>query len=304
MRKKMLLLLMTGWTAAYGADYNIVDYGAKADTTILCTAALQQAIDDCSRAGGGRVVVPAGMYKTGSIRLKSHVCLYLEQGATLYGSTRLSDYMPMKSDYVSLRTNTETIQLIYADQVSHVTIDGDGTIDGQGRAFKKLSWNDEGITRPHLLRFIQSSDITVRGITLRNSGCWMQHYLACDRLHIDGIKVFNRNNYNNDALDLDGCHDVIVRGIGICQDGIFIESEGQRQIIQSGHYQRLWLRITNNSLENTHQFAYSTDGQRFVSAGSAFSMHSGYWKGIRVGLFCYGNDGKAQFDVFSQKVSH
>lgn len=54
MRKKMLLLLMTGWTAAYGADYNIVDYGAKADTTILCTSALQQAIDDCSRAGGGR----------------------------------------------------------------------------------------------------------------------------------------------------------------------------------------------------------------------------------------------------------
>ena len=226
----MLLLLMTGWTAAYGADYNIVDYGAKPDTTILCTVALRQAIDDCSRAGGGRVVVPAGMYKTGSIRLKSHVCLYLEQGATLYGSTRLSDYMPMKSDYVSLRTNTETIQLIYADQVSHVTIDGDGTIDGQGRAFKKLSWNDEGITRPHLLRFIQSSDITVRGITLRNSGCWMQHYLACDRLHIDGIKVFNRNNYNNDALDLDGCHDVIVRGIiaDSDDDGITLKSTSPR----------------------------------------------------------------------------
>jgi polygalacturonase len=60
------------------------------------------------------------------------------------------------------------------------------------------------------LRFIQSQDITIKGVTLRNSGCWMQHYLACDRLKIDGIKVFNRNNYNNDALDLDGCHDVIV----------------------------------------------------------------------------------------------
>ena len=47
-------------------------------------------------------------------------------------------------------------------------------------------------------------------VTLRNSGCWMQHYLACDRVHIRGIKVFNRNNYNNDALDLDGCHDVVV----------------------------------------------------------------------------------------------
>jgi polygalacturonase len=191
-------------------DYNIVDYGAKTDTTMLSTAALQQAIDDCSRAGGGRVVVPTGDYLIGSIELRSNVNLHLEQGATLYGSTRLEDYRPMKSDYVSLRTQTTTIQLIYADRVKNVCIDGQGTIDGRGRAFKKLSWNDEGITRPHLLRIIRGEDINVSDITLRNSGCWMQHYLACDRLRIDGIKVFNRNNYNNDALDIDGCHEVIV----------------------------------------------------------------------------------------------
>ena len=198
---------------AFAGDFNIVSYGAKSDTTVLCTAAIQQAIDDCSKAGGGRVVVPAGQYKTGTIILKSDVHLFLEQGATLYGSTDLKDYRPMKSDYVSLRTQTNTIQLIYADKVKNVVIDGYGTIDGRGRAFKKLSWNDEGITRPHLLRFIQGEDITVRNITLKNSGCWMQHYLACDRVRIEGIKVQNRNNYNNDALDLDGCHDVIVQGM-------------------------------------------------------------------------------------------
>ena len=198
---------------AIAADYNIVSYGAKSDTTVLSTAAIQQAIDDCSKAGGGRVIVPAGQYKIGTIILKSDVHLFLEQGATLFGSTDLKDYKPMKSDYVSLRTQTNTIQLIYADKVKNVVIDGYGTIDGRGRAFKKLSWNDEGITRPHLLRFIQGEDITVRNITLKNSGCWMQHYLACDRLKIEGIKVQNRNNYNNDALDLDGCHDVIVQGM-------------------------------------------------------------------------------------------
>jgi polygalacturonase/beta-xylosidase len=199
--------------AASAADYNIVSYGAKSDTTVLSTTAIQQAIDDCSKAGGGRVVVPAGQYKIGTIVLKSDVHLFLEQGATLYGSTDLKDYKPMKSNYVSLRTQTNTIQLIYADKVRNVVIDGYGTIDGRGSAFKKLSWNDEGITRPHLLRFIQGEDITVRNITLKNSGCWMQHYLACDRLRIEGIKVQNRNNYNNDALDLDGCHDVIVQGM-------------------------------------------------------------------------------------------
>ena len=215
---------------AKAADFNIRDYGAKSDTTQLSTSALQQAIDDCSKAGGGRVVVPAGQYKIGTVVLKSHVHLYLEQGATLYGSTNLDDYLPMKSDFVSLRTHTTTIQLIYADKVSHVVISGQGTIDGRGRAFKKLSWNDEGITRPHLLRFIQSEDITVKDITLRNSGCWMQHYLACDRLNIDGIKVFNRNNYNNDALDIDGCHDVIIRGLmaDSDDDGITLKSTSPR----------------------------------------------------------------------------
>ncbi|MBR4897378.1 MAG: glycoside hydrolase [Prevotella sp.] len=223
-------MLANALAISQAKDYNITDYGAKSDTTVLSTTALQRAIDLCSEAGGGRVVVPAGSYKIGSIELKSHVHLYLEHGATLYGSTRLEDYRPMKSGYVSLRTQSTTIQLIYADGVKDVTIDGQGTIDGRGKAFKKLTWNDEGITRPHLLRFIESEDITIRDITLKNSGCWMQHYLACNRLHIDGISVFNRNNYNNDALDLDGCHDVIVTGMiaDSDDDGITLKSTSPR----------------------------------------------------------------------------
>lgn len=211
-------------------DYVITDYGAVNDTTVLSTEAIQHAIDDCSAAGGGRVVVPTGNYKTGTIALKSHVELYLERGATLFGSTDLKDYRKVKPAYLSLRTQTETIQLIYADRVDDVAIAGSGTIDGRGKAFPKLSWNDEGITRPHLLRFIDSKDITVEGITLRNSGCWMQHYLACDRVRIHGIKIFNRNNYNNDALDLDGCHDVVVSDIiaDSDDDGITLKSTSPR----------------------------------------------------------------------------
>jgi len=224
------LLLLSSTLHLTARDYVITDYGAVSDTTVLSTDALQQCIDRCSAAGGGRVVVPAGQYKTGTIVLKSNVHLHLELGATLYGSTDLRDYCRMKSSYVSLRTHTETIQLVFADSVENVVIDGYGTIDGQGRVFPKLSWNDEGITRPHLLRFIQSRDIVVRDITLRNSGCWMQHYLACDRVRISGIKVFNRNNYNNDALDLDGCHDVLVTDVTADSDddGITLKSTSPR----------------------------------------------------------------------------
>jgi len=211
-------------------DYNISDYGAKSDTTQLSTKALQQAIDLCSKDGGGQVVVPTGNYKIGTIILRSHVHLHLEQGATLYGSTDLRDYIRVKSSYQSLRTHTETVQLIYADSVENVIIDGYGTIDGRGSVFPKLTWNDEGITRPHLLRFIQSQNIVIRDITLKNSGCWMQHYLACDRLRISGIRVTNRNNYNNDALDLDGCHDVVVSDMiaDSDDDGITLKSTSPR----------------------------------------------------------------------------
>lgn len=224
---------MTLAAAALTAEarvYDITDYGAVSDTTRLSTAAVQKAIDNCNAAGGGTVSVPAGNYKIGSIVLRSNVTLNLENGATLYGSTDIADYKPMTTDYVSLRTNVPTIQLIYADNASNVAITGLGTIDGRGKAFPKLTWNDEGITRPHLLRLIRCSDVTVSGVTLKNSGCWMQHYLACDRVKIHGITVINRNNYNNDALDLDGCHNVTVSDMiaDSDDDGITLKSTSPR----------------------------------------------------------------------------
>lgn len=230
---KNIIIAMTLAAAALTAEarvYDITDYGAVSDTTRLSTAAVQKAIDSCNAAGGGTVSVPAGNYKIGSIVLRSNVTLNLENGATLYGSTDIADYQPMTTDYVSLRTNVPTIQLIYADNASNVAITGLGTIDGRGKAFPKLSWNDEGITRPHLLRLIRCSDVTVSGVTLKNSGCWMQHYLACDRVKIHGITVINRNNYNNDALDLDGCHNVTVSDMiaDSDDDGITLKSTSPR----------------------------------------------------------------------------
>ena len=224
------LLLAAACSPIQAKDFFIGDYGAVGDTTRLSTVAIQRAIDACAEAGGGRVVVPAGQYKTGTLVLRSHVNLHLEAGATLFGSTSLADYRPMRPAYVSLRTQRETVQLLYADNAEHVVIDGYGTIDGRGRAFAKLSWNDEGITRPHLLRFIQCRDVVVKDVTLRNSGCWMQHYLASDRVRIEGIRVFNRNNYNNDALDIDGCHDLVVHGMmaDSDDDGITLKSTSPR----------------------------------------------------------------------------
>ena len=94
------------------------------------------------------------------------------------------------------------------------------------------------------------------------------------------------------------CSGKLFRGIGLCQEGIFIEAHGHRQIVKQGKYDKVWLRLTNDCIENSHQFYYSTDGRRFKKAGDAFPMRLGYWKGIRTGLFCYGEDGLAQFDYY------
>ena len=98
------------------------------------------------------------------------------------------------------------------------------------------------------------------------------------------------------------------RAIGLCQQGIFVEANGKKQIIKEGSFPKLYLRVTNDCQQNSHQFAYSTDGQLFTPVDAPFSMRAGYWKGIRVGLFCYGSDGQAQFDYFhsqqTEDVSH
>ena len=98
------------------------------------------------------------------------------------------------------------------------------------------------------------------------------------------------------------CSGKLFRGIGLCPQGVFVEAHGQRHIVKAGKFSKLYLRITNDCQQNRHQFSYSTDGKHWTSAGDAFPMRSGYWKGIRVGLFCYGHDGTAHFDYFRQQV--
>lgn len=230
MKNYLLPLILLFTTQAYSISYNVIDFGAVSDTNYLSTKAIQIAIDQCSKKGGGDIVVPAGSYKIGTIILKSNTNLYLEPGATLYGSTNLDDYLNLKPNFISLRTQEATKQLIYSENATNVSISGYGEINGRGKIFKKMSWNDEGITRPHLIRFIECSNINVSGITLKNSACWMQHYLACDKVQIHGLKIFNRNNFNNDALDLDGCTNVTVSDIisDSDDDGITLKSTSNR----------------------------------------------------------------------------
>jgi len=73
-------------------DFLITDFGAKAGISYTNTIAINKAIETCAGKGGGRVIIPAGIFKSGTLLMKDHVTLYLESGATLLASTDLKDF--------------------------------------------------------------------------------------------------------------------------------------------------------------------------------------------------------------------
>ena len=213
--------------------FNVRDQGATGDGKTTDTAALQAAINACAAVGGGTVVFPAGTYLSGTLMLKSRVALWLQSGAVLLGSTQLKDYPPIVPAFRSYTdVNYVERSLIYAERVQDVAIFGQGIINGQGEAaaFKLGGGRDHYKQRPFLIRMIEGQRVSVRDITLLNSPMWVQHYLACDDVVIDGITVHSLVNVNNDGLDLDGCQRVRVANCSITSgdDAIVLKSTAPR----------------------------------------------------------------------------
>lgn len=194
------------------SGFNVSGFGAVGDGETLNTLAIQAAIDACAKAGGGNVILPAGTYLSGTLMLRDHVNLHLQEGATLLGSTNPEDYPEIKTRIRNYYEDIVLQSLIFGEDLNHVGITGKGTIDGQGAAFvvntKKKP--NRYLDRPHLIRLYACKNVLVRDINLQNSAMWMQHYLACENLTVNGIKVYNHANQNNDMIDVDGCRNVII----------------------------------------------------------------------------------------------
>ena len=115
-------------------DFTITQYGAKGDADTDCTEAFKKAIDACSAAGGGRVVVPAGSYMTGAIHLKSNVNLYVMEGATVIFYSNPRYYLPVVYTRFEGTECMNFSPLIYAFEQENIAITGTGTLDGSGAA--------------------------------------------------------------------------------------------------------------------------------------------------------------------------
>jgi hypothetical protein len=204
-------LLLTPLLALHAAStvFDPCDFGAKPDGQTLCTEAIQKAVDACAAARGGTVRLAGGRFLSGTIYMRSHVTIEVAAGAKWLGSTNIAHYPHNRPTIRSYTDNYVTQSLIYGENLQNVGLTGRGVIDGQGASFSRIRERPFE-NRPYLIRLINCRDVLVEGLRLQNSAMWMQHYLACERVIVRGIRVSNFSNYNNDGIDLDGCKDCIV----------------------------------------------------------------------------------------------
>ncbi|HVW19955.1 MAG TPA: glycosyl hydrolase family 28 protein [Opitutaceae bacterium] len=212
-------------TAALGI-HDITATGAVAGGATLDTAAIQASIDQCSAEGGGVVVVPPGTFLTGALFLKPGVTLCLQKGAVLKGSNRLEDYLP--AGVPAERRGVEPWALINAAGLAGPVLEGEGTIDGNGRRWWDEYWKlrnarDPDLAfktrRPRLVHFTDCRNVRVSGLTLRNQAVWCLHLQACADVIAEDLTIrADHDAPSSDGIDVDSCQRVRIRRCDIDVD--------------------------------------------------------------------------------------
>lgn len=242
-------------------DYrvSVADYGAKGDGVTLCTDAFKAAIEAVSAKGGGHVDVPAGVYLTGPINIKSSIDLHLDDNATLLFSPDPSLYVQEPG---AKSTRGRFRSAISIEKAHDVAITGGGLVDGGGnywRPVKKskqseVEWKDylkQGGTvsddgqfffpkvpegektdflekkRNDLVRIYRCKNVMLSGVTFQNSPRFHLHPYYSESIIMDGVKVRSPwNAQNADGIDLTNCRRVLIVNTtvdtgddGICMKG-------------------------------------------------------------------------------------
>lgn len=225
MRKRALVVVVLALSLqGFAADFGIGSFGAKADGRVQ-TQAIQSAIDAASAAGGGTVVVPRGTYVCGALFFRPGVNLRIDEGGVLKGSTEILDF-PMMMTRIEGETRKYFPALVNADRCDGFRLTGKGAIDGSGGPYWKrlvIRWQSRGgcenidEQRPRLVYVSNSTNVTVSGVTLRDSPFWTLHLYRCKDVLVENARIEagtweGVQNENADAIDFDGVRNVTVRG--------------------------------------------------------------------------------------------
>ncbi|UOG76583.1 glycoside hydrolase family 28 protein [Hymenobacter tibetensis] len=230
-----LLVSFKAWQSP--KRYDISTNGAIGDGQTLNTRAIQATIDRCSAAGGGTVVVPKGIFRTGAIFLKPGVNLLIEKEGVLKGSTRPEDYPQVATRWEGTE-QPFTAALVNATNLTNVTVEGEGTIDGSGEEWVELARQarlQEGsaaptgprVGRPRLICFQSCRKARIANLQLRNQAVWCLHFLYCEQAVAENLTIRAAHNIpSSDGIDVDSSRDIRISGcdIDVNDDCISIKS--------------------------------------------------------------------------------
>ena len=201
-------------TAAKSKIFNILDYGAKDDTAVKNTTAIQAAIDACS--AGGTVYIPKGTFVSGALFLKSNMTLSIEKGGVLKGSVAVEDYLPMimnrfegweMETYASL-LNAGTLNRNGTYNVKNLRITGGGTILGGGKRLGAAMISAKGMrSRGRLICLMNCQDVSISNLTVTEPPCWTIHYIYSDNVTCQNLNIITNGIRNGDGLDPDSSTD-------------------------------------------------------------------------------------------------
>jgi polygalacturonase len=224
--------------------YPVKEFGAINDGKTLNTKYIQAAIDTCSNKGGGIVVFEEGVYLTGSLFIKEGVHLRIDKNVLILGSQNLADYPEIDTRVAGIEMKWPAALINFIGQ-NNVAVTGEGTVNANGKPFwdsywklrkeyepKGLRWIvDYDCKRPRTMVIAQSTNVTIKGLTLQQSGFWTVHILYSQQVTVDGIII--RNNINGsgpstDGIDIDSSSHILVKNCDIdCNDDNFCLKSGR-----------------------------------------------------------------------------
>lgn len=236
--------------------YNVLNYGAKNDSSKIATKAIAAAIDAASKKGGGTIYFPAGRYLTGPIHLKSNITIFIDAGAELNFSNNFDDYLPMvESRYEGVDVKSFS-PLFYAYKAENIAIIGRGIINGHGQKWwnyvlnfddtkprnkwqkifdaenKNIIMPDDsaqtkrGFLRPPFIQPMYCKNVRVEGITIVNSPFWTINPEFCENVTVDGVTINNPHSPNTDGINPESCKYVHITNchISVGDDCITVKS--------------------------------------------------------------------------------